>query len=44
MGPIYSYQNENFELAMKCIKNSQHQKELKEQEILALKLFGSNKK
>ena len=29
MGPIYKFKNENFEFAMKCIKNNQLEKELK---------------
>ena len=30
MGPVLRLKNENFEIAMKCIKNSQHQKALKD--------------
>ena len=30
MGPAYKLKTENFEIAMKCIKNSQHQKVLKD--------------
>ena len=30
MGPVYKLKTENFEIAMKCIKNSKHQKVLKD--------------